>query len=58
MSIKDKANISTGSSSKAANTPPPANSLAAKAGLVKKFNEEQGVEVDNETGTSHKKYKK
>ena len=58
MSIKDKANISTGSSAKTANTAPAANSLAAKAGLVKKFNEEQGVEVDSETGASHRKYKK
>ena len=58
MSIKDKANINTGSNTKNTSSPPPANSLAAKAGLVKKFNEEQGVELDKETGTKHRKYKK
>ena len=58
MSIKDKANINTGASAKTSAAPPPANSLAARAGLVKKFNEEQGVEVDSETGTSRRKYKK
>lgn len=57
-SITDKANVNVGGSTKAANTPPPANSLAARAGLVQKYNEEHGVETDSATGTSRKKYKK
>lgn len=57
-SIKDKANVNVGGSSNTSKqTPPPANSLAAKAGLVQKFNEEQGV-VQDESGTTRKKYKK
>ena len=57
-SIADKANVNVGGSAKTSNTPPPANSLAAKAGLVQKYNEEHGVETDANTGTSRKKYKK
>lgn len=56
--IKDKANVNVNDvSTNKSNTPPPANSLAAKAGLVQKFNEEQGITTDD-TGSSHKKYKK
>ena len=57
-SLKDKANVNVSGSAKASNTPPPANSLAAKAGLVQKYNAEHGETVDSKSGTSHKKYKK
>ena len=56
--LKDKANINVNSASKKTSDPPPANSLAAKAGLVKKYNEEQGINTNNESGSSRKKYKK
>jgi len=56
--IRDKANINVSGSAKDSSYTPPANSLAAKAGLVKKYNEEHGVEVDTETGITRKKYKK
>ena len=57
--LADKAKVDvTGSSKTSNNTPPPANSLAAKAGLVQKYNEEHGVDVDETTGTARKKYKK
>ena len=57
-SLADKAKIDVSGSSKTSNTPPPANSLAAKAGLVQKYNEEHGMDVDESTGTARKKYKK
>ncbi|MBQ9030632.1 MAG: YidC/Oxa1 family membrane protein insertase [Parasporobacterium sp.] len=57
-SIADKANVNVSGSSKASSTPPPANSLAAKAGLVQKYNEEHGMDVDEATGASRRKYKK
>ena len=57
-SIKDKANVSVGGSTSSAKTPPPANSLAAKAGLVQKFNEEQGIVQNDDSGSQRKKYKK
>ena len=56
--IADKARVDVTGSSKTSNTPPPANSLAAKAGLVQKYNEEHGMDVDEATGTARKKYKK
>ena len=56
--LADKAKVDVTGSSKTTNTPPPANSLAAKAGLVQKYNEEHGVDVDETTGTARKKYKK
>ncbi|MCF0229926.1 MAG: YidC/Oxa1 family membrane protein insertase [Parasporobacterium sp.] len=56
--IADRARVSVDGSADTAQTPPPANSLAARAQMVQKYNEENGVEVNNETGTSHKKYKK
>ena len=56
--LADKAKVNVTGSSKTSNTPPPANSLAAKAGLVQKYNEEHGVDVDEATGTTRKKYKK
>ena len=57
-SIKDKANVNVESSTPSAKTPPPANSLAAKAGLVQKYNEEQGLTQNDGTGSQRKKYKK
>lgn len=56
--IADKARVNVTGSSRTSNTPPPANSLAAKAGLVQKYNEEHGMDVDEATGTARKKYKK
>ena len=56
--IADKARVDVTGSSKTSNIPPPANSLAAKAGLVQKYNEEHGMDVDEATGTARKKYKK
>lgn len=67
-SIKDKANVSvsgnTGSSSSTAKSSSrsgknqaPAGSLAAKAGLVQKYNEEN-ESTTNGQGVTHKKYKK
>lgn len=56
--LADKAKVNVTGSSKTSNTPPPANSLAAKAGLVQKYNEEHGMDVDETTGTARKKYKK
>ena len=56
--LADKAKVDVTGSSKTSNTPPPANSLAAKAGLVQKYNEEHGMDVDEATGTARKKYKK
>ena len=59
QTISQKANISTGSTNNnTANTSLPANSLAAKAGLVQKYNEEHGDIVDEATGSARKKYKK
>ena len=57
-SLKDKANMNVNSASKSSSAPPAPNSLAAKAGLVKQFNEEQGIIMDEENGTKRKKYKK
>ena len=58
-SIKDKANVNVGGNTASASAaPPPANSLAARAALVQKYNEEHGVETDEATGAKHKKYKK
>ena len=57
-SIKDKANVTVEGNTSAAKTPPPANSLAARAGLVQKFNEEQGLVLNDESGSQRKKYKK
>lgn len=57
-SIKDKANVNVNGKSDSSKTPPPANSLAAKAGLVQKYNEEQGITMDEESGTKRRKYKK
>ena len=58
-SLADKANVNVNSNSdQKASTPPPANSLAAKAGLVQKYNEEHGVETEDKSGTARKKYKK
>ena len=58
-SISDRANVNvSGSSNTSSNTPPPANSLAARAGLVQKYNEEHGDIVDEGDGTTRKKYKK
>ena len=56
-SLKDRANVNVNGSAKTTNTPPPANSLAAKAGLVQKYNEEHGETLDS-SGSSRKKYKK
>ena len=58
QSIADRANVNVSGNSSGTKTPPPANSLAAKAGLVQKYNEEHGVEVDDTTGSAHKRYKK
>ena len=57
-SIRDKANVNVNSSANTSKTPPPANSLAAKAGLVQKYNAEHGETIDNGSGSSRKKYKK
>lgn len=57
-SITDKANVNVGGTTSSSKTPPPANSLAARAGLVQKYNEEHGMDVDEATGTARKKYKK
>ena len=57
-SLADKAKVDVSGQTKTSSTPPPANSLAAKAGLVQKYNEEHGVDVDETTGVSRKKYKK
>ena len=57
--LRDKANVNvSGSGNTSSKTAPAPNSLAARAGLVQKYNEEHGMEVDEATGTSHKKYKK
>ena len=56
-SIADRANFNVvDSNSKTSQTPPPANSLAARAGLVQKYNEEHGM--DDVSDGSRKKYKK
>lgn len=54
-SISAKANINV-SESKVNKTPPPENSLAAKAAMVQQYNEEHGEVFESET--KHKKYKK
>jgi len=56
--IRDKANVNVAGNSGSSKTPPAANSLAAKAGLVQKYNEEQGITQNDGSGKAHKKYKK
>ena len=58
LSLKDKANVNVSGSTNTSKTPPPANSLAAKAGLVQQYNAEHGETTDSGSGTKHKKYKK
>ena len=57
-SLKDKANVNVSGTANTSKTPPPANSLAAKAGLVQKYNAEHGETIDSKSGSSRKKYKK
>ena len=57
-SLKDKASVNVDETTASSSTPPPANSLAAKAGLVQKFNEEQGLTQNDGSGAQRKKYKK
>ncbi len=56
--ISDRANINVEENKNTTQTPPPTNSLAAKAAMVKQFNEEQGIDLNEKTGSSRKKYKK
>ena len=55
--ISEKARVNVSGSSKNSAASPPPNSLAAKAGLVQKYNEEHS-DVEDASGAAHKKYKK
>ena len=57
-SISDIAKMNVNGSSDSSKKEPPAGSLAAKAAMVQKFNEENNVDINSETGNARKKYKK